>query len=161
MNAVGFVMTRLIHAPNEAVWRVLADFGAEHRWTRTVSQCERDTADVRVGTVRRCSLPRPLMGRTEVREILTEFEPGRALAYVLDGAAGPFTSASSRWSTTPTSKNSTEVTVEGRFELKNRVARAVLWPFAKPMLRRLTRRVVGELETYLLATNPPSSARAN
>ncbi|MGH2988528.1 MAG: SRPBCC family protein [Microbacterium sp.] len=54
-------MTHVIAAPNEAVLRVVGDFGAEHRWTKTVDDCVRDTADVRVGTVRSCRRtgPRP------------------------------------------------------------------------------------------------------
>jgi ribosome-associated toxin RatA of RatAB toxin-antitoxin module len=97
------------------------------------------------------------MGRTEVRETLTEFEPGRVLAYVLDGSAGPFASASSRWSTSPSSENTTAVTVEGRFEPKKRLVRVLVWPLAKPMLRRLTRRIIGELEEYVTAATAARS----
>ena len=157
-NTVHFSMTRLVHAPSDALWRVLGDFGGEHRWTKTLVHCERDTTDVHVGTVRSCRLPRPLMGRTEVHETLTELDPGHALAYVLDGPAGPFASASSRWSTTPMGDSSTEVTVVGRFETKNGWVRAFVWPLAKPMLRRLTNRVVGELEAYLTRPNAVSPA---
>lgn len=148
-HVLKFSVTHVIHAPNEAVWRVLGDFGREHRWTRTVAGCTRDTVDVRVGTVRSCRLPRPLMGRSEVREALTEFEPGRALAYALDGTAGPFAFASSRWSTKPASTHATAVTVEGRFEPKNGSVRFLVWPFARPMLRRITRGVLRELDGFL------------
>ena len=68
-----------------------------------------------MGTVRTCVLPRPLMGRDHVREQLTEFEPGRALSYRLEGPAGPFAVASSRWSTNPVNAGSTQVRVEGIF----------------------------------------------
>lgn len=150
-RSLKFAVTRVVPASNEAVWRVLGDFGAEHRWTRTVSRCARDTVDVRVGTVRSCRLPRPLMGRTEVREVVTEIEPGRALAYSLEGAAGPFAFASSRWSTSAAASHATAVTVEGAFEPKNVAVGLLAWPFAKPMLRRLTRRVLAELESFLAA----------
>jgi hypothetical protein len=101
MRPVTFAVTCSVNAPNDAVRKVIGDFGTEHRSTRTLSECRRDTRDVRVGTVRDCRLPRPLMGRSEVRETLVEFAWGRALAYTLDGSAGPFASAQSRWSTMP------------------------------------------------------------
>lgn len=144
-----FAVTRLVGESNDDVWSVLGDFGREHRWTATLSHCTRDASDVRIGTVRTCILPRPLMGRTEAREELTEFEPGRALAYSLDGAAGPFAFASSRWTTRPLSDHSTAVTVEGRFTPRNAAIPLVVWPFAKPMLQRLTRRILRELEAFL------------
>jgi uncharacterized protein YndB with AHSA1/START domain len=156
-----FVVTRSISAPNDVVWRVLGDFGAEHRWTRSVSQCARDTAEVGVGTVRSCRLPRPLMGRTQVREVLTEFEYGRSLAYSLEGAAGPFAFASSRWSTSVAADRVTAVTVQGSFEPKNAAVRLMVWPFAKPMLQRVTKRVLQELEAFLMAAGSPASRQSS
>jgi hypothetical protein len=146
-----FAVSHTIPASNQAVWQVLGDFGTEHRWTRSVVNCHRNTAQVGVGTVRSCALPRPLMGRTHAIERLVEFEQGEALAYQLDGPAGPFATVSSRWSTRAISPYATEVTVEGRFTPRHFVARAVVWPMAKPMLRRLTRDVLSELEAFVLA----------
>ena len=157
-NSLRFGVTRRLHVPSHEVWRVLADFGTEHRWTKSLSHCERDTAEVSVGTARLCTLPKLLMGRTEARETLTEFEPGRVLAYVLDGSAGPFASASSRWSTSPASASTTNVTVEGWFEPKSRLVGVLLWPLVKPMLRRIARRGLGELETYVAATASPGTS---
>jgi hypothetical protein len=144
-----FAVSHTVAVPNEDVWRVLGDFGREHHWTRTLSHCSRDTPDVRVGTVRICRLPRPLMQRTEVREELTEFQPGQSLAYHLDGAAGPLASASSRWSTSPAPGRMTAVTVQGAFIPKNVAVPVVVWPVVKPMLRRLTMGVLHELDGYL------------
>ncbi len=156
-----FTVSRTVQAPSDAVWRVLGDFGTEHRWTKSLDRCVRDTDVVRVGTVRTCTLPKPLMGRTKVREELTEYERGAALAYVLDGSAGPFSSAASRWSTKPVSENATIVTVEGRFTARNRVARILIWPLAKPMLCRLTRRVIGELEAFVVAQSASAQSSAD
>ena len=89
------------------------------------------------------------MGRTHVREQLTEYAPNRALAYDLDGAAGPFLHARSRWSTRECEDGSTELLVEGFFVPRNWLSRIVVWPLVKPMIRRLTNRVVSELERYL------------
>ena len=144
-----FEVTRTIHATSKSIWRVVGDFGNEHRWTKTVSQCERDTPDVHVGTARRCTLPRSLMGRTWVREVVTEFEPGRAISYQLDGPAGPFASAGGRWSTSPISSDSARLTVEGRFTPRNWLARTFVWPIVRPMLCRLTKSVIDELEAFL------------
>jgi uncharacterized protein YndB with AHSA1/START domain len=146
-----FEVTRRINAPGGAVWSVLGDFGREHRWSKSLAHCERDTESVGVGTARTCTLPKPLMGRTSVREQLTEYEPGRSLAYRLDGPAGPFASASSRWRTAPAPDGNTELTVEGFFTPRSALARLLVWPLAKPFLRRLTARTIGELETFVLA----------
>lgn len=150
-----FAVESTIGAPPNAVWDVLGDFGTEHRWTKSVAYCARDTDTVGVGTVRNCTLPKPLMGRTAVREELTEYEPGSVLAYRLEGSAGPFASASSRWSTRSRSDGGTIVIVEGFFTARSRAAEIVVWPLARPMLRRLTRRVIGELEAFVLGRSEP------
>lgn len=150
-HTLHFQLTRTIRAPLDDVWKVLGDFGNEHRWARGFLGCERDTAVVSVGTARICTLAKPLMGRTRVREELTEYQPGVSLAYTLDGPAGPFASAASRWTTKRADEDSTVVTVEGHFSPRHLVARLLVWPLAKPVIRRLTGRVLGELEAYVLA----------
>lgn len=137
-----------MRAPSQRVWDVLGDFGNEHVWTRTVKHCSRDTQRPRVGTVRTCTLPKPLMGRTHAREELVEFEPGAALGYKLEGSAGPFATAASRWSTRPSADGGTIVTVEGRFTA-GRATRWFLWPLTKPMLGRLTAGVLRELDAHV------------
>ena len=59
------------------VWRLLGDFGHEHRWSSQLASCRRDTAAVGVGTRRTCVLAKPLMGRTETTEELTEYVEAR------------------------------------------------------------------------------------
>jgi hypothetical protein len=71
------------------------------------------------------------MGRSEVQEVLTEFEPEKSLAYALDGPAGPFSSAFSRWSVRPLPDGATAVTVSGRLEPRNWMVRLFVWPIAK------------------------------
>jgi hypothetical protein len=147
---LSFTVEHQVDAASGAVWKVLGDFGTEHRWTKSLEHCERDTDKVGVGTIRTCTLPKPLMGRTSAREQLTEYEPGQALAYQLEGSAGPFVSASSRWSTSARLDCETIVTVEGFFTARNRAVPILVWPLARPMLRRLTRRVIGELEAFVI-----------
>lgn len=151
MDEVGFRIERRLRASPDEAWRVLGDFGREHEWTTSVRACTRDTTDVRIGTRRTCQLPRPLMGRTEATETLVEYEPGRALAYELEGPAGPFARAWSRWSIAPASDGASVLAVEGRFVPKNWAARHVAWPLARPMIRRLTRRVMAELDAHVAA----------
>lgn len=144
-----FAVQQRVHAPVVRVWAVIGDFGTEHRWTSTLVHCTRDTPLVRVGTSRICTLARPLMGHTRVREELTEFCPEQALTYRLDGPAGPFHTAASRWVTRADADGSTMLTVEGRFTPQNTLVRVLLWPVVRPMLARLTRKVIGELDTFL------------
>jgi uncharacterized protein YndB with AHSA1/START domain len=151
MSDLRFSISRAVDAPAADVWRVLCDFGSEHRWVRNLERCELDTPTVRVGSFRTCRLARPLMGRTEVREEVTEFEPGAALAYRLEGPAGPFEKASSRWSTRAGEGGSTVVTIEGRFAASGWLTRFLVWPLARTMLSRMTRQVIGELENFVIA----------
>lgn len=150
--------TRRLAASPESVWRVLGHFGNEHRWTRAVVACTRDTPDVRVGTTRVCHLPKPVMGRTEARETLVEYAPGRALAYELHGSAGPFAKAGSRWSQEPAPDGGTRVTVEGRFVPKNAMARILAWPLARLYVRRLIQSTLAELDAHLEARPPSEGA---
>ena len=151
MEHVGFRVTHRLQLSNESVWNVLGDFGTEHQWTKSLAYCERNTSSVAVGTIRTCTLPRALMGRTKVSEQLTEYSPLNALAYELDGAAGPFASARSRWSTSVREDGTTELCVEGHFVPRGSFSRWLVWPLAKPMIRRLTKRVMRELEVYVTA----------
>lgn len=146
-----FAVSRRTSVPIKQVWEILGDFGTEHRWTKTLLHCERDTQQVSVGTSRNCTLAKPLMGRTRVREELIEFTPGKALAYKLDGSAGPFRTAASRWATHVDAEGRTVITVEGRFTPKNGFVRVLVWPVVKPFVGRVTRKVLGELESFLLA----------
>ena len=152
-NVVQFSVSKTLHASNQAVWAVLGDFGTEHRWTRTLKYCERNTASVSVGTTRTCVLPKPLMGRTRVHETLIEYAPHETLMYELDGAAGPFRKARSRWSSLALSPDTTELKVEGVFVPRDWFSRYAVWPAAKPMLQRLTRQVLGEFEAYVIGAS--------
>ncbi len=147
-DSVSFAVTQSLNVSTEAIWKVLGDFGTEHRWTKSVRNCVRDTPYVSVGTKRTCTLPKPLMGRTEARETLTEFVLGKTLAYELEGSAGPFLTASSRWSTIEGRDQTTLLTVEGRFTTQSSFFRILLWPMVRPMLKRLTSKVMRELENY-------------
>lgn len=148
-DVLSFTIREPVHAPPEAVWAVLGDFGTEHRWSSSLAYCERTTDVVAVGTARICTLPKPLMGRLQVREELTEYTPGEALAYALDGAAGPFATAASRWAVVRGSDDQTIVSVTGTFMPRARWVRFV-WPLVRFMVARLARQSVGELQSFVL-----------
>jgi uncharacterized protein YndB with AHSA1/START domain len=151
-------MTREIHlsegrhldASPAEVWAVLGDFGNEHRWAPTLAHCTRDTETIRVGTVRSCTLAKPLLGRTSVEEELTEYEPGRALAYQLRGGAGPFRTAGGRWEIYA-DEDGTFVSVTGRFVPRNAVVGFLFGGLARLTARRAARRSLSDLATYLTA----------
>jgi hypothetical protein len=92
------------------------------------------------------------MGRTQVREQLIEYSARAALAYELEGSAGPFANARSRWSTRERADGTTELVVEGRFVPRSWFSRHCVWLLAKPMLERLTRQVLCELDAYVART---------
>ena len=101
------------------VWRLLGDFVNEHRWSSQLADCRRDTAAVGVGTRRTCVLAKPLMGRTETTEQLTEYVAGASLAYRLSGRAGPFRLSKGRWVVTP-EEDVTVITVSGEVRAAQR-----------------------------------------
>ena len=83
-----------------------------------------------------------------VREELVQFAPCSALAYELEGGAGPFATARSRWSTLGRSDGTTELTVVGEFVPRGWIG-YVMWPLSKPAVTGLTRRVIGELDSFI------------
>ncbi len=133
------------------VWRLLGDFGNEHRWSSQLASCHRDTAAVGVGTRRTCVLAKPLMGRTEATEELTEYVPRASLAYRLSGRAGPFRVSEGRWVITP-DEDVTVITVSGSFEPLNTTVGLLVGPLAKLVAVRAARRALAEL---VAAVDPP------
>jgi hypothetical protein len=140
---------RTYRTPAE-VWRLLGDFGTEHRWSSQLASCRRDTATVGVGTRRTCALAKPLMGRTEATEELTYYVAGASLAYRLCGRAGPFRVSEGRWVVTP-EEEETVITVSGRFEPLNATVGLLVGPLAKVVAVRAARRALADLVTAVEA----------
>jgi hypothetical protein len=42
-KTLSFTVESTVGASTDAVWEVLGDFGTEHRWTKSLEHCERDT----------------------------------------------------------------------------------------------------------------------
>jgi len=138
-----------IPAAADTVWAVLGDFGTEHRWSRQLAACDRDHATVTVGTVRSCRLARPLLGRRQVAEQLTDYQPGSTLAYQLRGSAGAFRSAEGRW-TLRAAQGGTVVEVSGRFQPRSPLVGLVLGPLARRTAVRAARRALADLTAFVL-----------
>ena len=140
------------HRTPAQVWRLLGDFGNEHRWSSQLASCRRDTTGVGVGTRRTCALTKPLMGRTETTEELTDYVTGESLAYRLSGRAGPFRVAEGTWVVTP-DEDATVISVSGRFEPLNTAVGLLLGPLARIVAVRAARRALSDLLTAVEASD--------
>jgi uncharacterized protein YndB with AHSA1/START domain len=139
--------TRVIAAPPDVVWRVLADFGALSSWARNVDHsCLLEHGPDPIGTSRRVQV-----GENTFVERITEFTAPHALAYDIEGLPPKLGRVSNRWSLTPTGTGSTEVTLTSSVQIgKNPVARLaekaacqVLAKQSDPMLAGLAAKVEG------------------
>lgn len=139
----------LVHAPPEAVWHVLGDFGNEHKWLKDVKECSRDTQTVHVGTIRKCKFTKPFFGVDKAIETLTEYVPGKSLTYRGHDAIGPFLSGGSRWEITPSS-NITELRVTTTVTLKNIWIKIFLWPLLSFGIKKSIKNYAKQLEAYVL-----------
>ena len=87
--------THLVAAEPQAVWDVLADFGAISSWADNVDHsCLLSPAavGVGVGTTRRVQI-----GRDTLVERITEFDPPHALAYHVEGFPRALRAVRNRW----------------------------------------------------------------
>jgi uncharacterized protein YndB with AHSA1/START domain len=152
---------RFINAQSARVWAVVGDFGHEDRFARNIRSSSRDTADVRVGTVRTLTLAKPLMGRDRVEEVVIALDPGQMLVYQLRGSAGPFATAESHWHLREDGKG-TIVEVEGRFMPRNAVLGFLIGGAASAAVRRALDESLREVAAFVEAESDdasPSSTR--
>jgi uncharacterized protein YndB with AHSA1/START domain len=86
-------VSRVVDAPVERVWEVLAQFGEISRWGTGVDHSTLLTSGpVGPGTTRRVQV-----GRNALRETITTWEPGSRLAYALVGLPPVVRSATNTW----------------------------------------------------------------
>jgi hypothetical protein len=98
--------SRVIFAPQQAIWDVLADFGALSSWVDSVDHSSVLNAHREVlGTTRRVQL-----GRMVLVERITEFEEPSVLAYAIEGLPRQMGRATNRWTLRPVD-GGTEVTI--------------------------------------------------
>jgi carbon monoxide dehydrogenase subunit G len=92
--------TRAIAAPPQAVWDVLADFGALSTWVDNVGHScllNHGPAGEPVGTTRRVQV-----GRNTLVERITEFDAATTLAYDIEGLPARLGKVANRWTLRPT-----------------------------------------------------------
>lgn len=109
MTSVRYVSRRrIVTAPVERIWGVLADYGALHQWADDVTHCEiiRHGADGMIGTVRRVQL-----GGEAVLETITEATQPKALAYDVTGLPRAMGHVANRWTLTTVDAHRTDVTL--------------------------------------------------
>jgi hypothetical protein len=100
--------TRTVAAEPQAIWDVLADFGAISTWTDNVDHScllEHGTDGVQVGTSRRVQV-----GRDTLVERITDFGPPTALGYDIEGLPRRL-KVGNRWTLAPARNGHTEATV--------------------------------------------------
>ncbi|AQA06544.1 MxaD family protein [Mycobacterium sp. MS1601] len=85
--------SRIIAAGQQAIWDVLADFGAISQWAQPVDHSSILRArEQTIGLARRVQ-----MGRNTVIERIVVFDPPTALAYTIEGLPGFVCSMRNRW----------------------------------------------------------------
>jgi carbon monoxide dehydrogenase subunit G len=87
----------VIPAPVQAIWDVLADFGAISTWADGVDHsCVLNARPEVLGTTRRIQV-----GRNTVVERITVVEPPHTLAYAIEGLPKRLGAVSNRWTLHP------------------------------------------------------------
>lgn len=107
--------TRTVAAEPQAIWDVLADFGAVSSWADFVDHScllEHGPAGGPIGTSRRVQL-----GRNTLVERITEFNPPHTLAYDIEGLPRLVRRLRSSWTLRPIARGRTEVTLTNAVDI--------------------------------------------
>ncbi len=140
--------SRTIAAEAQAIWDVLADFGAISSWADFVDHsCLLSPAAeaVGVGTTRRVQL-----GRDTLVERITDFDPPHALGYDVEGLPRQVRHLHSSWTLRPTAPGFTEVTLTNTVEIGSnpmqRLAERIFGRFTVKQLDLLLAGLAKEVE---------------
>lgn len=107
--------SRTVAAAPEAVWTVLADFGAISSWAGNVDHScllEHGPDGPAIGTSRRVQV-----GRDALVERITEFLPPTVLAYEIEGLPRQLRRVANRWTLSPSGAGRTDVTLTSTVEI--------------------------------------------
>lgn len=114
--------SRTVAAPSDAVWEVLADFGALSSWADNVDHScllQHGESGADVGTTRRVQV-----GRNTLVERITELRAPSELAYDIEGLPRRLRGVTNRWTVTPAGPGSAAVTLTSTVDIgTNPVAR--------------------------------------
>ncbi|CAN5302642.1 SRPBCC family protein [soil metagenome] len=109
---------RTTAAGPQAIWDVLADFGALSQWADSVdhsSVLEHGHDGAPIGTARRVQI-----GRNTLVERITEFAPPTDLAYDITGLPAWLGRVGNRWKLTPTATGGTVVALTSTVDIGTR-----------------------------------------
>jgi Polyketide cyclase / dehydrase and lipid transport len=115
--------SRTIAAGTQAIWDVLADFGAVSSWADFVDHsCLLSPAaeGIGVGSERRVQL-----GRNTLIERITDFDPPTSLGYVIEGLPRLVRHLRSSWTLRPIAGGFTEVTLMNSVDIGSNPAQRV------------------------------------
>ncbi|TAM72186.1 SRPBCC family protein [Mycobacterium sp.] len=118
--------TRIIAASADDIWNVLADFGSISSWSGNVDHScvlHSGPGGGPVGTARRVQVKRDALV-----ERITEFDPGRTLAYDIEGLPRRLRRVTNRWTLPPAgaeSAHTTPVTLTSTVEIGSRATHAL------------------------------------
>jgi uncharacterized protein YndB with AHSA1/START domain len=133
--------SRTIAAEAQAIWDVLADFGAISSWAGNVDHsCLLSPAaeDIGPGTTRRVQV-----GRDTLVERITEFDPPQSLAYDVEGFPRRLRRLENRWTLRPAG-GGTSVTLTTTIEIgRNPVQRLAERAVARLSARQLDTMLTG------------------
>jgi hypothetical protein len=107
--------SRTIAAEAQAIWDVLADFGAVSSWAEFVDHScllEHSVDGGAIGVTRRVQ-----MGRNTFVERITDFDPPHTLGYDVGGLPRQVRHLHSSWTLRPTVAGFTEVTLASAVEI--------------------------------------------
>ena len=137
--------SRTIAAEPEAIWGVLADFGALSAWADGIDHScllhHGDDADP-LGLTRRVQV-----GRDVFVETIVAFAPPRFLAYDISGVPSTM-SASNRWNLRPDSAGRTTVTLTSTVQMPPRPWRPITERIAARLVARRCRALLDSLATH-------------
>lgn len=125
---------RTVAAAPQAVWNVLADFGALSSWADGIDHScvlSRGPDDGALGTTRRVQI-----GRTVLVERITEFAEPATLAYSVEGLPKRLGSLTNRWTLSPAGTG-TEVTITSTVDVGSwPIGTAVEWAVGRAMAKK-------------------------
>lgn len=137
-----------IARPADVVWATIADFGDICRWAPDVDHsCLTTERSEGVGAVRRVQV-----GRTALLERIVEWEPGRVLAYAIEGLPPVVRSATNTW-VLHGSVGSTSVTLTSRIDTGPRPPQKLIARVLGRVMARTSRQMLAGLKTHLEETD--------
>jgi uncharacterized protein YndB with AHSA1/START domain len=138
------VETVCLDCPHEAVWEVLADFGAIGRWAPNVDHsCLTTQHREGPGTTRRVQV-----GRNALLERIVEWEPEHRLAYTIEGLPRVVRSVTNTW-TLVESDGSTTVTLTSTVDTGPRPPRQLVARVVAQLLAKASRQMLAGLKAHL------------